>query len=75
MEATGIVKMFKWSVRIYNLRYTTYIGDGDTKTHQEILQADPYPGVIVSKAECIGHMQKCVGSPLRALKDDLKRKT
>jgi hypothetical protein len=56
------------------LRYTHYIGDGDSKAHAEVLKNDPYPGLIVEKLECVGHVQKRVGNRLRKLKSTDKTK-
>ena len=44
-----------------------YVGGGDTKSHAEVVKSDPYPGIVMGKRECIGHVQKRVGSWLRKL--------
>ena len=72
MEAKGVVDCFQSSVDNRKLRYTKLIGDGDSKTHASILTADPYPGIKVEKLECIGHIQKRVGSRLRKLRSTHK---
>ena len=41
-----------------NLRYTSYIGDRDTNSYSEVVKKDPYPGTVVQKLECVGHIQK-----------------
>ena len=64
MEASGAITMFKRSVDSYKLRYTGYIGDGDTKAHQSVVNAMPYGDVETQKLECIGHVQKRLGSRL-----------
>jgi hypothetical protein len=74
MEVVGIKIIFSRSVRLHCLRYTFYIGDGDTKSFEEICKSDPYPGHIITKGECIGHVQKRVGTRLRKLKADYKGK-
>ena len=68
MEASGIVKCFQRSVKVNNLGHKTFIGDGDSSSYPTVLKADPYPGLLVEKLECIGHIQKRVGSRLRNLK-------
>lgn len=45
-----------------------YIGDGDSKTHKGVVDANPYPDVQVNKKEDIGHVQKRMGSRLRNLR-------
>ena len=61
-------KMFYRSERLHNLRYTFYIGDGDTKSFDEISKSDSYPGHKIIKEECVGHVQKRVGARLRIIK-------
>ena len=39
-----------------------------------MVKSDPYPGVTISKLECIGHVQKRVGTRLRNLKNEYKEK-
>ena len=68
MEAAGVVDCFMESISKRKLRYTHYIGDGDSKSHADVVKNDPYPGIIVEKLECVGHIQKRVGGRLRKLK-------
>ena len=74
MEAEGVVRCFQKSVESRKLRYVTYIGDGDSKAYSSVLKANPYPGVSVSKGECIGHIQKRAGSRLCRLKKEYGKK-
>ena len=75
MESHAAVSLWTRSVQSRNLMYTTYIGDGDSKGYSAVLEADPYgPNHPVQKEECIGHVQKRVGTGLRKLKKDLKGK-
>ena len=55
MESAGLVDCFRSSVEKNNLRYTKFLGDGDCKSHADILTDDPYPGKPVERLECIGH--------------------
>ncbi|GFW83471.1 hypothetical protein TNCV_2512561 [Trichonephila clavipes] len=42
-----------------SVRYTSYIGDGDSKTFSYITASNPYgEDIPVSKIECVGHVQK-----------------
>lgn len=75
MEVVGMKRMFSRSVRLYGLRYTFFIGDGDTKSFNEICKSNPYPGHSITKGECVGHVQKRVGTRLRAIKANYKGKT
>ena len=65
MEASGVKNIYNRSIETKKLRYTTYLGDGDSKSYNEISQSNPYPGHKIEKLECIGHVQKRVGARLR----------
>ena len=67
MESAG-VRCFQRSINLNNLPYKTYIGDGDSSSYASVVKADPYPGLLIQKGKCIGHIQKRVGSRLRRLK-------
>ncbi|KYN10344.1 Aminopeptidase N [Trachymyrmex cornetzi] len=72
MEPDAMVEMFSRSESLYNVRYAYYIGDGDSKTHKSIQDAKPYGDFPVVKKECIGHVQKRLGTRLRNLKKEVK---
>ena len=74
MEAAGLVDCFKSSIQNRGLRYTNFIGGGDSKSYLEIVANDPYSGVTVQKLECVGDFQKRVGARLRKLKSGNKSK-
>ena len=44
MEVTGLKKMFSRFIRLHKLRYDFYIGDGDSKSFNEITKLNPCPG-------------------------------
>lgn len=69
MESDGIKEMFLRSISLYDVKYVNYVGDGDSKTYPEILAAHPYD-VPVNKLECVGHVQKRMGTRLRKLKKE-----
>ena len=52
MEAAGLMECFMNSIENQKLRYIHYIGDGDSKAHNEVVKNDPYPGIVVEK-ECV----------------------
>lgn len=56
------------------LRYTEYFGDGDSKSH--VVVENVYntggDGVKVVKKECVGHVQKRVGTALRKVRKESK---
>ena len=66
MEPAGILSCFQRSVQKHNLRYTSYIGDGDSSSFTS--KADPYNGTPVVKKEFVRHVQKRLGTRLRTFK-------
>ena len=74
MEAVGARRIYDRSVTKNNLRYLKYRGDGDSKAYADVVEADPYKGLLIEKSECVGHVQKRVGARLRNLKDSMKGK-
>lgn len=71
MEPTGILDMFRASLES-NIRYTRLIADGDTKTHALVLEEQPYGSTLVEKCDCVGHVQKRMGTALRNLKHSIR---
>lgn len=75
MEVDGIVEMFKRSEEIHGVKYQNYIGDGDSKVYKAICDAKPYgDNYIIKKKECVGHVQKRMGTRLRNLKSSFSGK-
>lgn len=73
MEVYGAVQLFQRSLPRYNIRYLEYLGDGDTNAYKSVCDAQPYgPNVEISKIECVGHVQKRMGSRLMTLRNTLK---
>ncbi|GFU53513.1 uncharacterized protein TNCV_3169441 [Trichonephila clavipes] len=69
IETVGMVRIFQRSLSHRSVRYTFYIGDGDSKTFSSITASNPYgEDITVSKIECVGHVQKRMGTRLRKLK-------
>ena len=67
MEVAGAINMFKRSLPYLNLQYVGYIGDGDTKAHQSVVESAPYDNCPIEKLKCVGHVQKRMGTRLRSL--------
>ena len=67
MEAFGAEQMWCRSLKKHNLRYTIYIGDGDSASYERIVHANPYGETPVQKSDCCGHIQKRMGNALRRL--------
>jgi len=57
--------MFLTSEEKFGVRYENYIGDGNSKTFKAILDVNPYGDDFkVVKNECIGHVEKRMGTRL-----------
>ncbi|GFW36431.1 uncharacterized protein TNCV_1343921 [Trichonephila clavipes] len=63
MKTVGAYRIFERSEANRSLRYTSYYGDGDSKAFNNVKNIYGYDSVV--KYECIGHVQKRVGSRLR----------
>ena len=72
MESVGTVTMFRRSTEKHKLRYTEYIEDGDSSSFLEVKNTQPYGGLDIKKLECIGHVQKHVGTRCSALLKSMK---
>ena len=65
MEVNGAKRIFSRSIEKHGLRYTQYLGDGDSKSFSSVKNI--YSNAEVEKLECVGHIQKRVGNRLREL--------
>ena len=71
METAAAVEMFSRSVGKQNLKYTTFVEDGDSSCFAHVKEPcfNKYgQGYIVVKEECDGHIQKRIGRALREYK-------
>ncbi|GFV57393.1 uncharacterized protein TNCV_3569451 [Trichonephila clavipes] len=61
------------SQSLYNVRYTKYLGDGDSKAFTSIVENKVYGDhCSVEKLECIDHVMKRMGTRLRRLKTKMR---
>ncbi|XP_052758504.1 uncharacterized protein LOC128202373 [Galleria mellonella] len=73
MEVDAMKEMFSTSEEKFGVKYGNYIGDGDSKTFKAILDLEPYGNELpVVKSECIGHVEKRMGSRLRNVRKEKK---
>lgn len=66
MEPEGAKRIFSRSIEHHNMRYTEFLGDGDSKSYSSV--KDVYDTIKVKKLECVGHYQKRIGTRCRKLK-------
>ena len=75
MESACMVDLWERSLAKRGLRYTTFVGDGDSKGFRSVTKAAPYgPDVHIEKDNCIGHVQKRMGTRMRSLLREYKGK-
>ncbi len=75
MESKGACKIFLRSVEKRNLKYTVMVGDGDTGCFNAVsvaLQNKFREDYHVTKEECVGHVQKRMGTSLREYKKRMR---
>lgn len=74
MEASAAIEIFSRSMNKRGVCYTKFLGDGDSKAYNSVVAARPYGDKIITKLECVGHVQKRMGTRLRKLKLSLSNK-
>ena len=75
MEATAAVEIFTTSVSSRKLKYTTFVGDGDSSSYGRVKEAQEEKfgsDYQIRKEECVGHVQKRLVTALRKYKKDKK---
>ena len=75
MEAVGAQMLFSRSIEKLKIRYNPYIGDGDSPAYKKVMESIPYgPAFMIEKEECVGHVQKRMGTRLQRLRETNKGK-
>ncbi|GFV11189.1 uncharacterized protein TNCV_2719321 [Trichonephila clavipes] len=73
MEVAGALSIFQRSQSLYNVRYTKYLGDGDSKAFTSIVENKVYGDhCSVKKLECIGHVMKKNGDTSSTLENKMR---
>ncbi|CAM4908808.1 unnamed protein product [Rotaria socialis] len=72
MEKEMIYEMFCRSLPKYDIKYISYIGDGDAKIHKYLTTNPPYPGVTIRKLEDTNHFAKRMLSRIKKIKQENK---
>ena len=68
MESDRVLELYKRSVEKHNIRYNSYIGDGDSSSYNAIDRERPYgPNKFIEKGKCVNRVRKRMGANLRAL--------
>ena len=77
METVAAVEIFSRSIEKRKLKYTTFVGDGNSSSFGRVkaaLDEKFGPDYEIKKEECVGHVQKRLGTALRKYKKDNKGK-
>ena len=67
METDIILEGFLEAERVHRVRYTEFIGDGDSSVHPTLIQNVPGWGHAIRKVECANHVCKCYRGALEKL--------
>ncbi len=70
MEADIIVEGFVEAERVHGIRYTQFVGDGDSSVYPTLIQQVPGWGHAIHKLECANHCCKCYRGSLEKLVQD-----
>ena len=67
METNIIVQGFQETESKYGLRYTKFVGDGDSSVYPNLITGVKYWGHAIQKIECVNHAIKCYRGALEKL--------
>lgn len=68
MEVAGALAIFNRSKAQYDVQYVNYLGDGDSRAFDSVIEAKPYGDCEIKKIECVGHVKKRMGRRLREMR-------
>ena len=72
MEAMAAVEIFTRRIETRKLNYTTFVGDGHSSSFIRVkaaLEKKFGPAYEIKKEECVGHVQKRLGTALKKYKN------
>ena len=72
MEPAAAMLIWSRSIQKRKLCYTTFIGDGDSKSFQQVCNLNPYNGTPIRKEECLAHVSKRLKKTLCTVKMNTK---
>ena len=70
METDIILEGFVEAEKVHGVRYTQFIGDGDSSVYPTLLTSVPIWGHAIKKIECANHACRCYRGALEKLVDD-----
>ena len=75
MEPEAARIIWNRSIDKHQLCYCTFIGDGDSKSYQQVVTMDPFPLVSIHKEECLAHVSSRLKKTLCKTKKNTKLRT
>ena len=75
MEPEAAKRIWGRSLEKNSLVYSVFVGDGDSKSYQQVVDLDPYPLVKIRKEECQTHVVKRLKRNLKKKKRSTKKAT
>ena len=70
METDIVLEGFLEAERVHRVRYTQFVGDGDSRVYPTLLTSVPGWGHTIKKIECANHACKCYRGTLEKLVQD-----
>ena len=70
METDIVLEGFLEAERVHGVRYTQFVGDGDSSVYPTLLTSVPGWGHTIKKIECANHACKCYRGALEKLVQD-----
>ncbi|GFV85622.1 uncharacterized protein TNCV_3436251 [Trichonephila clavipes] len=64
MEVSGAIEIFQRSGSLHDLRYTTFLGDGNSRAYKAVNEKPTYANTGIEKLECVGYVVKQMGTAL-----------
>ena len=58
MEPEAAQMIWRRSTEMRKICYTTFIGDGDSKSYNQVSEMNPYDSILIHKEECLAHVAK-----------------
>ncbi|GFR91293.1 hypothetical protein ElyMa_002589000 [Elysia marginata] len=75
MEVEAAKILWSRYVDKFKLKYTTFVGDRDSKAYNQVCEIEPYGAdYLVYKEECMNHVSKRLGTALRNLVADCSKR-
>ncbi|GFU20065.1 uncharacterized protein LOC100901629 [Trichonephila clavipes] len=66
IEVSGTIEIFQRSETLHGLRYTKFLRNGDSRVYKAVNEMQPYVNTGIEKLECVDHVEKRMGTRLRA---------